>query len=120
MNFCTVCDNMYYINIDEVNNSIYHFCKKCGTKDDSNINNSNIIYEQTIKQDSSFKTSLSINKYTKYDPTLPRINNLPCPNVECISNTSSDVENNIVFIKYDDSNIKFLYLCCNCDKSWHN
>ena len=29
-----------------------------------------------------------INKYTKLDPTLPRINTIPCPNVECPTNTN--------------------------------
>ena len=24
-----------------------------------------------------------INKYTKLDPTLPRVYNIPCPNKEC-------------------------------------
>jgi rubrerythrin len=30
-----------------------------------------------------------VNEYTKYDPTLPRINSIKCPNQECESNTMS-------------------------------
>ena len=60
-----------------------------------------------------------INKYTKLDPTIPRINTVVCPNVECSSNTDDSVEKEILYIRYDDTNMKFIYLCANCDKIWN-
>ena len=30
------------------------------------------------------------------------------------------VENEIIYIRYDDTNMKYVYLCCNCDTVWKN
>jgi aspartate carbamoyltransferase regulatory subunit len=59
-----------------------------------------------------------INKYTKFDPTLPRVNNILCPNAECKTNTSKDVAREIIYIRYDDTNMKYVYLCAGCDTVW--
>ena len=24
----------------------------------------------------------------------------------------------IIYLRYDDTNMKYIYLCCNCDNSW--
>ena len=58
-----------------------------------------------------------INKYTKFDPTLPRINKILCPNSDCATNTK-DVEREIIYIRYDDVNMKYVYLCSTCDHVW--
>lgn len=119
MHFCNKCDNMYYININDETNNIYYYCKKCGNINTTIINSNNIIYEHEITKSNDYKINNSINKYTKFDPTLPSINNIPCPNVNCPS-IKDGKENRILFIKYDEDNIKFLYLCANCDHSWQN
>ena len=58
-----------------------------------------------------------INKYTKYDPTLPRINNILCPNPDCETN-KGDKEREIIYIRYDDINMKYVYLCYECNTVW--
>ena len=58
-----------------------------------------------------------INKYTKLDPTLPRINNILCPNSECSTN-KDNTEREIIYIRYDDANMKYVYLCSTCDTVW--
>jgi hypothetical protein len=58
--------------------------------------------------------SLIVNEYTKFDPTLPRIHNIPCPNPECATKEGKEV----IYIRYDDTNLKYLYLCTECDKLW--
>ena len=58
-----------------------------------------------------------VNKYTKLDPTLPRINRIPCPNAECDTNTK-ETPREIIYIRYDDTNIKYMYLCSTCDYVW--
>jgi hypothetical protein len=69
-----------------------------------------------------------VNKYTKLDPTLPRIKTIRCPNDECISNKlsaqSSDPsvkkeETEVIYLRYDDTNLKYIYLCTKCDKVWN-
>jgi len=66
-----------------------------------------------------------INKYTKLDPTLPRINTIRCPNSECSSNVeSSDNDNDkdnkreVIYMRYDDVNMHYIYLCTKCDMVW--
>jgi hypothetical protein len=61
-----------------------------------------------------------INQYTKFDPTLPRIYNIPCPNKECKSNigNSEKTPTEIIYLRYDDDNLKYLYICCICDTIW--
>jgi aspartate carbamoyltransferase regulatory subunit len=58
-----------------------------------------------------------INKYTKLDPTLPRVSNILCPNAECVTNTDDEARE-IIYIRYDDINMKYVYLCSSCDIVW--
>ena len=58
-----------------------------------------------------------INEYTKLDPTLPRRNNIPCPNNECDSHKKGK-NSEVIYLRYDDTNMKYIYLCCKCDNSW--
>jgi hypothetical protein len=75
-----------------------------------------------------------VNKYTKFDPTLPRINTVRCPNDECSSNrrgsgsgsggeeAAGDANKNaneVIYVRYDDTNLKYVYLCAKCDKVWN-
>ncbi len=120
MHFCNNCDNMYYIKINEENcNSISYYCRNCGNSDDSLINTSKCILKENItKTDQNF--SNVINKYTKMDITLPRINYIKCPNENCESNKSDfNIENReVIYLRYDDTNMKYIYLCYHCDVSW--
>ena len=65
----------------------------------------------------SFKNS--VNEFTKLDPTLPRTNAIKCPNLECATNTG-DEKREIVMIRYDDVQLKYVYLCASCDTTWKN
>ena len=58
-----------------------------------------------------------VNEYTKQDPTLPRIKTIKCPNQECPS-VKGDKENEVIFIRYDDTNIRYIYMCAHCDTTW--
>ena len=83
------------------------------------MSNTNTVYEYDVDK-FAFKLANSINQYTKHDPTLPRTNNIQCPNKECPSNSNDDVKNEVVYIKFDEKNVKFIYLCCHCDKSYNS
>ena len=60
------------------------------------------------------------NEYFQLDPTLPYITNktIECVNEDCPSKTTSKKE--IKFIKYDEVNLKYMYLCCVCGQKWTN
>ena len=59
-----------------------------------------------------------INKYTKLDPTIPRISNIQCPNVECPTNKDDKHKAEILYIRYDEDNLKYIYMCSMCDTTW--
>ena len=134
MKFCSKCDNMCYISIDENNpNIIKHYCRVCGNVDNSAddlciLNHENFleftekvkknlyVSKTDIKKEKNYKNS--INKYTKLDPTLPHLKNIQCINPECKSNKDNKITSDVIYIRYDDKSLKNIYLCVHCDKSW--
>ena len=124
MNFCVKCDNMYYLQLSKDNSDkLVYYCRKCGNVDDNILNNDGIICvsKTHIKKTKQTYNNI-INEYTKLDPTLPRINNMKCPNVDCVSNNEESKQsgNEIIFLRYDNDNMKYIYLCNACDYSWKN
>ncbi len=69
-----------------------------------------------------------VNEYTKLDPTLPRVSNIPCPNQACPSNRDNGDEKNegdakeipheVIYLRYNDAQLKFVYICNLCDTVW--
>ena len=117
MHFCNNCENMYYIRINEDDpNKLVYYCRNCGNENNNlSIENVTVSKLQIKKSEQSFNHI--INKYTKLDPTLPRINTILCPNVDCETNTK-DKEREIIYIRYDDTNMKYVYLCSCCNTVW--
>jgi DNA-directed RNA polymerase subunit M/transcription elongation factor TFIIS len=117
MHFCNVCNNMYYIRIDSENtNKLIYYCRNCGNEDGLlTVDNVTVSKTHVKKNEQSF--SHIINKYTKLDPTLPRLNKILCPNPECDTNTHS-TPREIIYIRYDDINMKYIYMCSTCDNVW--
>jgi DNA-directed RNA polymerase subunit M/transcription elongation factor TFIIS len=117
MHFCSVCQNMYYIRIDGENtNSLVYYCRNCGNED-SSITVDNVSVSKIKTKSGEQQFSHIINKYTKLDPTLPRINKVLCPNQECDTN-KHDTPREIIYIRYDAVNMKYIYLCSTCDTVW--
>ena len=128
MKFCSNCNNMYYIgvNVDDPN-KITYYCRNCKHQD-TTISEEGICVLNTQFKKGEQNFNHIVNKYTKLDPTLPRIYNILCPNPECKTNkesaeSSSDAKDKkppaeIIYIRYDDDNLKFVYLCVECDTVW--
>ena len=117
MKFCNVCSNMYYMRISSTNaNQIVYYCRKCGNED-TLLASHDVCVSKVVVKKSEQSFNHIINKYTKLDPTLPRINNILCPNAECSTNKDGK-EREIIYIRYDDVNMKYVYLCCECDTVW--
>jgi DNA-directed RNA polymerase subunit M/transcription elongation factor TFIIS len=117
MHFCSQCQNMYYIRIDSENvNKLIYYCRNCGNEDKLlNVDNVSVSSTQIKKIEKSFDHI--VNKYTKLDPTLPRISKVLCPNAECETN-KKDVAREVIYIRYDDTNMNYIYMCSTCDTVW--
>ncbi len=121
MHFCTECNNMYYLKIMEDDaNSLIYYCRNCGHENDT-LTAENVCVSDTQIKRSEDQYVHIVNEYTKYDPTLPRINTIDCPNNKCSSNSEDDkVEREVIYIRYDDTNMKYMYVCAICNTSWKN
>ncbi len=203
MNFCKNCNFMLYTKLEKNGYNLTNYCKNCGLEvnhsKDTSVNK--CVYKKNYSNDYLAENAFA-NKYTKYDPTLPRINNILCVNPKCLtnlnshtnypkydptksiflskindlqfteeeiqkilssnqeehyefndtfndnhlliitfkdtknleefktnlekmpdyefSNPSKEIEREIIFIKYDYVNLKYLYLCSTCNTSWNN
>ena len=157
---------MYYIRLSEDDpNSIVYYCRNCG-HENKNISLDSVTVSRTSFKNAKQKYNSIINKYTKMDPTLPRINTIKCPNQSCRSNGGDDgsrvedqgeevlevevnvegegaavaasastsakksstpklksknkeLEREIIYLRYDDLNMNFVYLCATCDTVWN-
>jgi hypothetical protein len=75
---------MYYIRLTETNEIVY-YCRNCGNED-STITIDNVVVSHTSLHQKGGSHANVVNKYTKLDPTLPRISTILCPNSECPCN----------------------------------
>ena len=118
MHFCNECENMLYIRLGgQDTNQLVYYCRKCGNED-TNISSDNAcVLKTSLVGGNEAQYGHIINRYTKLDPTLPRTNTIKCPSQSCPSNTG-DVKQEVLYIRYDDTKMKYLYLCAACDMVW--
>lgn len=128
IHFCEVCGNMYYITISETDsNKLNFYCRNCGNKDSSLTEKGLCVLDTNLKKGKKTVFNHLVNKYTKLDNTLPRIYNIKCPNKECRTNhefeetkgdDESQKESNIIYMRYEDDSMLYLYICVICDTKW--
>jgi len=92
--------------------------------------------ETIVQERSSEGYKILLNEFTRQDPTLPHVNTLPCPNTTgyeekdgtgkvirrvepCISNVDTK-QRDVIIIKYDNQNMKFIYICTKCGTQWRS
>jgi len=118
MHFCNKCENMLYIRlVHSESNDLEYYCRSCG-ESDKILTKDNICVLSTdvVIKDNTYLHE--VNEYIKDDPTLPRTNIIKCPNELCPSNSEKDHEQEVIYLRYDDKNLTYLYLCKFCNKIW--
>jgi DNA-directed RNA polymerase subunit M/transcription elongation factor TFIIS len=116
MEFCPLCGNMLYIRHDAEDNTVLHmYCKHCNFQKDNTSTQSICISESIVNDDTS-QLSLLMNPNIRYDPALPHVDNIPCPNVSC--SKPADGHNDITYLRYDTTNMKYIYYCNHCGHYW--
>lgn len=124
MKFCKDCENMLYIRLlSEDSNKLIYYCRNCGnTYDEIDKDNVCVLNSNVNMKDKGYLQD--INEYTKLDPTLPRTQNIKCPNQSCPSNHTGDDssklinKNEVIYLRYDDINLNYIYICTQCDTTW--
>lgn len=103
--------------LDTETNNLTRLCRNCGYKEQDE--KGGLILETHVQQRSSEGYKIMLNEFTKYDPTLPHMKTIKCPNGKCASNGGA-VEKDVIYIKYDPTNMKYLYICNVCDQQWRS
>ena len=120
MEFCKLCDNMLFIKreVTDEQDKLINYCKNCSNSVELKSDNKSILIFENNYEKEKINYKLFVNPYIKYDPTLPRVNNLVCPNAKCTKKKNQD--NEVIYIKYDNENMKYLYYCVYCEEFWVN
>lgn len=119
MEFCNFCDNMLYIKDNEDDRfDVKYYCKNCNFEKPLSLENKSSIIIQNRYLEKNINMNNVINDNIIHDPTIPHIDNIPCPNKDCTKPESKG--NDIIYIKVDNINLKFVYYCVYCKKFWEN
>lgn len=120
MDFCDFCENMLYIkdNPDDAFDVIF-YCKNCQfQKPLCNDKSSKLIIRNIYNTNNVVDYKNIITENIIHDPTIPHIDNIPCPNSNCTKQNNEG--NDIMYIKVDNVNLKFIYYCTYCKEFWEN
>ena len=112
--FCKVC--RYYMYLDQDGNNLRRICRNCGYQEEEK---GGLILEIDLKEKPSEGYKILMNEFTPLDPTLPHVETIKCPNSECDTNTSAK-QRDVIYLKYDAVNMKFLYICTVCNTQWRS
>ena len=115
LKFCKHCEYSLSLEISKDDaNTLYYVCATCGYKEKEE--KGGLIMETAVQEKASDSYKVYLNEFTKKDPTLPHIKTIPCPNQACSGKSNPDV----IYIKYDPTALKYLYICTHCDTHWHS
>jgi DNA-directed RNA polymerase subunit M/transcription elongation factor TFIIS len=119
MKFCPECENRALIKVTKESGEVQvlYYCKCCGWEDSGkgDMLKDPCIYSSKLDEADTISSGV-VNEYTKLDPTLPRVKTIMCPAEKCPSRVDKD--NEVIYIKYDYKNMKYVYICTRCDFSW--
>lgn len=113
--FCPTC--RYYLYLQEEKDELRRICRNCGYQ--ATDEKGGLIVEIDLKEKTSEGYKILMNEFTKQDPTLPHVSTIKCPNAECESNVAGK-ERDVIYMKYDAVNLKFIYICNVCDTQWRS
>ena len=96
---------------------LFRICRTCGYREQDK--KGGLVLETNLKEKTSEGYKILLHEFTKLDPTLPHVDTIKCPNEVCASNAGS-AKKDVIYLKYDAENLKFLYICNVCDTQWRS
>lgn len=116
MKFCPTCRNYLYLDTTD-ESTLRRICKCCGYVESDE--RGGLVLETNLKETTNEGYKVLVNEFTKTDPTLPHVDTIKCPKVDCASNAGG-AKRDVTYLKYDAVNLKFLYICNVCDTQWRS
>ncbi len=95
---------------------LQYFCRNCGQSVDGDDTDTKSCISRTNYTDDQGSYQQYATPYIKYDPTLPRVSNISCPNTKC--KRKPEQPGDVIYVKYDGNNMRFLYHCTYCETFW--
>jgi DNA-directed RNA polymerase subunit M/transcription elongation factor TFIIS len=111
MKFCAVCDNLLYVKLDD--GGYVYQCNYCSSRFEPSEDDA-VVSEVNYRDDRA-KYHHLLTPLLHEDPTLPRVD-LPCPNKDCTRPARG--RSDVLYIKYDAVNLRYLYSCGYCKHFW--
>lgn len=115
MKFCPKCEN--YLYMDTKTDKLLRICRTCGYSEEDT--QGGLAMETIVQERTSEGYKILLNEFTRQDPTLPHVRTLPCPRQSCPTNIKGEPRD-VIIIKYDAQNLKFLYICNVCGEQWRS
>lgn len=119
MKFCSVCENMLYIDVRD-NGMMSWNCVYCMKPDPvanaTTSSKTSIMVSSVDYKNEKAKYQHLMTPYIHEDPTIPHVSNIECANPQCTR--KKDQLNDVIYIKYDARNLKYLYSCAYCKHFW--
>ena len=106
-NFCETCGSLN--NIIRNEDTLNYYCTNCNLKSEQPVDK--LVYEK-IYNDSYKSNNIRFNKNIIHDPTLPRVKS-KCKNPDCDCNE-------IIYLRYNEKDMKYIYVCVKCLTNWTN
>ena len=135
MKFCPNCQRSLSLKIRTDSNSKQYpeyVCGSCNYRNKLDSKTDKCIMKNEYDLQTFYIQDKKNLKFICQDPTVPHINNIPCPDKNCVSHKNEDDEevidteikkvnrNLVAYTKIDDNDMKFRYICCHCYTSWTN
>ena len=117
MKFCPECKNYLYADSRTDPKNLLRLCRSCGYSEQDT--QGGLVMETIVQQRASESHKILLNEFTRQDTTLPHTKSIKCSKDDCASN-GRGVERDIIYIKYDAINMKYLYICNICGESWRS
>lgn len=111
MEFCEICDNLLFLRSREDKN-LEKYCKHCSFSKSADGEGAIKVTETIYSEDDLLYEQFQ-NKYLRFDPTLPRVQDpsLVCPNEAC----SGPKDNpRVLFVKYHPTHMRYFFCCDYC------
>lgn len=106
---------MLFVTVGKDGKSLVQVCKNCNTTNTMDQDGT-LCLSETLFQDDGASAHALADASVKHDPTLPRVTNVVCPRGEACPGHNKQQE--VIYIKHNPVNMRYLYFCCHCDNFW--